>query len=379
MEPLTIILICFAVFCLCMALWKATSKGEKKLQQKQIEKAQAQFTPEQLKYLQTVGSLYKQNKIMDQLQIYEACGMPHEVAYSRNSQLIDEYIPFEKGSDSYNVFMTYMNAVNKRHALAYSPLFEHPNDVLNINLHANEKIYHVIYNVTFYQEKTTVTNIAYSGLRWHNGPLTAGNLNVISNEYTHFAPVDAGHLIFTNERLIFLGKQKNVTKQVKLSDILYNNMYQDGVMVHIPNRKPLLFKFTESKDFDIWEISDCINEFALAYDRLSNGTQSLNFAEQEQFVNTEDHIDIVKALQDKNFDPLVAEVITMAKNGEPASTSAIQRKYEIGFNRAGKIMDQLESLMMVSPFENGRRVWRIDGDDLASVHLLIEAAKPALY
>lgn len=359
-----------------MILYKLLSKGEAKLKQKQVEQARAQFTPEQLKFLQTAGTLFKENRVMPLLKIYEECGMPHDIAFSRNSAMIDEHIPFEKGSDGDNVFKTYAYAVNKRDMLKNSPLMEHPNDVLNLNLHKDEKIYHVIYGVVFYQEKTTVTNIAYSGVRWTSGPLRFGTLNVITNEYTHFSPIDSGHLIFTNERLIFLGKQNNITKQVKLSDILYNNMYQDGVMVHIPNRKPLLFKFPEHKDFEIFEVSDGINEFAIVFDRLRSGNYLENLANPEKFVNPEEHLNLIEALKAKNYDPQIAEVISLAKVGEPAKISDIQRKYEMGYNKAGKLMDEMECLMFVSPFENGRREWMIDADDTDTIFRLIEVAKP---
>lgn len=378
MDRTTIILLCFLVFCICMIFYKLLSKGEAKIKQKQAEQARSQFTPEQLKFLQTAGTLFKENRVMPLLQIYEECGMPHDIAFSRNSAMIDEYIPFETGSDGDNVFKTYAYAVNKRDMLKNSPLMEHPNDVLNLNLHKDEKIYHVIYGVVFYQEKTTVTNIAYSGVRWTSGPLRTGTLNVITNEYTHFAPVDSGHLIFTNERLIFLGKQKNITKQVKLSDILFNNMYQDGVMVHIPNRKPLLFKFPEHKDFEIFEVADGINEFAIVFDRLRSGNYMDNLANPEKFVNPEGHLKLIDALKAKNYDPQIAEVVSLAKVGEPAKTSDIQRKYEMGYNKAGKLMDEMECLMFVSPIENGRREWMVDADDTDTILRLIEVAKPMI-
>ena len=194
----------------------------------------------------------------------------------------------------------------------------------------------------------------------------------------YFAPIDSGNLIFTNERLIFLGKQKNITKQVKLSDILYNNMYQDGVMVHIPNRKPLLFKFPEHKDFEIYEIADGINEFAIVFDRLRNGNYLDDFAIPEKFVNPKEHIDLINALKAKNYDPKIAEVISLAKVGEPVRASDIQRKYEIGYNKVGKLMDEMACLMFISSFENGRCEWMIDANDTDIILRLIEAAKPKI-
>lgn len=53
-------------------------------------------------------------------------------------------------------------------------------------------------------------------------------------------------------------------------------------------------------------------------------------------------------------DPLLAEVATSVVMAGSASTSAVQRSFEIGFNRAGRIMDQLEALGIVGPAQGGK-------------------------
>lgn len=376
MDSLSIALICFVVFCVCMILYKLVSKGEKKLQEKQQgQQATSNLTPEQTHFLKTVGRLFGENKAMTLLEVYEECGIPHHVVYSRNSDLIQQHIPFEKGSDADNVFMTYAMAISNRYGLRNEAIPQHPNDILQINLHKEEAIYHVIYNVVLYQEKTTVTNIAYTGYKWNSGPLRMGNLNVMTNEITRMSPVDAGHLVFTNQRLIFIGKQKNVTKQVKFSDILYCNLYQDGVMVHIPNKKPLVFKFSDYKDWVSYQISDGVNEFALIYDRLRNGTyaESLNKPKVAPVLSSADYS---AELASTGYDDLLNEIIKTGVKGEALSTSAIQRKYQIGYARAGKIVDQLECLGLVTPSVNGKREWLVSADEDDLIHPLIENAKP---
>jgi len=51
----------------------------------------------------------------------------------------------------------------------------------------------------------------------------------------------------------------------------------------------------------------------------------------------------------KRLDPLFAEVAKFVVNTQQGSTSMIQRNYSIGYNRAGKIMDQLEKMGVVGP------------------------------
>lgn len=380
MDATAIFLIAILVFCIFMIIYKLTlkddGKKENKVVQKRIKEPEAQFSPEQLKFLQTAGFLFNHNMVMPLSQIYEKCGMPHDAVYSKDAKMIKEHIPFEEGSDGYNVFQTYALAVDKRDMLKNSPLMEHPNDVLNLNLHVKEKIYHVIYGVVLHQEKTTVTNIAYSGVKWISGPLRAGSLNVIANESTHFSPVDIGHLVFTNERLIFVGKQKNVTKQIKLSDILYNNLYQDSVMVHIPNRKPLLFKFPDNKDFEIFEVSDGINEFTILFDRLVKGDYLSDTSATTKDDNSTQQNSIKELLTTKNYEPLIADVLPIIRVGEEARTSKLQRELGIGYARAGKMMDEMEALMIVSPFNNNKRLWLVDGSNAEAVSHLIEVAKP---
>lgn len=53
-------------------------------------------------------------------------------------------------------------------------------------------------------------------------------------------------------------------------------------------------------------------------------------------------------------DPLFDEVARFVVSSSSASTSSIQRRYTIGFNRAGKIMDQLESAGIVGPSHGGK-------------------------
>lgn len=53
-------------------------------------------------------------------------------------------------------------------------------------------------------------------------------------------------------------------------------------------------------------------------------------------------------------DPLFDEVARLIVTSNTASTSSLQRRYSIGYNRAGKIMDQMESAGIVGPATGGK-------------------------
>lgn len=67
-------------------------------------------------------------------------------------------------------------------------------------------------------------------------------------------------------------------------------------------------------------------------------------------------------------DPLFEEAAAFIVAGETASTSSLQRRYGIGYNRAGRIMDQMEAAGIVGPSQGGkpRRVL-VDSIQLSSI------------
>ena len=60
----------------------------------------------------------------------------------------------------------------------------------------------------------------------------------------------------------------------------------------------------------------------------------------------------------KERDPLFEEAVRFVVMGNTASTSSLQRRYEIGYNRAGRLMDQMEHAGIVGPAQgsNPRQV-----------------------
>ena len=62
-----------------------------------------------------------------------------------------------------------------------------------------------------------------------------------------------------------------------------------------------------------------------------------------------------------------AEVIVTAQQG---SASLIQRKLKLGYNRAGRIIDQLEAAGIVGPFE-GSKARQVLVSDLSALNELL--------
>ena len=66
------------------------------------------------------------------------------------------------------------------------------------------------------------------------------------------------------------------------------------------------------------------------------------------------------------LDPLFEEAARLIISNNQGSTSLIQRKFAIGYNRAGRIMDQLEAAGIVGPTQGSkaREVLCLDENDL---------------
>ena len=56
----------------------------------------------------------------------------------------------------------------------------------------------------------------------------------------------------------------------------------------------------------------------------------------------------------KDRDTLFEEAARIIVSSQQASTSSLQRRYSIGYNRAGRLMDQLEAAGIVGPATGGR-------------------------
>jgi S-DNA-T family DNA segregation ATPase FtsK/SpoIIIE len=56
----------------------------------------------------------------------------------------------------------------------------------------------------------------------------------------------------------------------------------------------------------------------------------------------------------KRLDPMFADVARYVVTKQEGSTSRLQRAFEIGYNRAGKLSDQLEAAGIVGPQQGSK-------------------------
>ncbi len=71
-------------------------------------------------------------------------------------------------------------------------------------------------------------------------------------------------------------------------------------------------------------------------------------------------------------DPLFAEAARIVVGSQQGSTSMLQRQLKLGYNRAGRIMDQLETFGVVGAF-NGAKAREVQFSDLQSLEQFLES------
>ena len=73
-------------------------------------------------------------------------------------------------------------------------------------------------------------------------------------------------------------------------------------------------------------------------------------------------------------DKLFEEAAHLIVSAQQGSASLLQRKLKLGYNRAGRIIDQLEAANIVGPFE-GSKARQVLVHDVIALHELLENEK----
>lgn len=304
--------------------------------------------------LLSVQKMFNNNVALPLVEIYIKLGMPKEIAYSKDVDLIKQYLPIKDNLELKDMFNSYCYSISSRFYLQNDIIQPIDHSQYNLNIIENETLFYRINMTNLYEEKVTRREVFYSGTRWNSGMMRAGSLSLVSHEIKNFVIQDTGRLYITDKRLIFIGKQKNITKTISLKSIVTYYLYQDGVLILQGNKKGILFKFEEPKDYAF--LQDGINEFTTVVSRIlnKNHTENLQMPQEISDIKSIYNTDYAyeNSIQESTTsDPLLKEAANLIVTNQKASTSLIQRTFSIGYARSGKIIDELEKLKIIGPFE----------------------------
>ena len=231
-------------------------------------------------FLRKSKEMFDNGEAADFLDVDVKVGVPEEIAYSKNVNLINGYVGFED-EQAKHLFTTYCFGLSKRYELQNQKLrtiddaFEKHKVVLN----KGEVLFETFNNIYCLQEKTVQKNITYTGIRYSNGLLRAGNLSYSTNDIKTFVIEDYGKVLLTNKRIIFAGKQKNFSLNVTISNILDYYLYRDGILLCRSNRKNVMFKEAQFKNYGQPNDDYCfiLNDFPIQFisiiGRIANQTE----------------------------------------------------------------------------------------------------------
>lgn len=144
------------------------------------------------------------------------------------------------------------------------------------------------------------------------------------------------------------------------------NLVKDNLHIEFEPDKFLLIEMLRHEGVD----EETINKWAVLLYRyallIAKADGHLSDTEQKWLTNilsftknggantTHYNITSKKVSLPSGLDPLFADVARYIVSSNIGSTSSIQRRFEIGYSRAGKIMDQLEQLGVVGPLQGAR-------------------------
>lgn len=143
-------------------------------------------------------------------------------------------------------------------------------------------------------------------------------------------------------RICFSVDEKSESK-LMLGNENGKNLLADGDIIFNEHGTQIRCQTAKCDDYDIEPLLDAITE-------QIDGGGAYDLAEAD--VISSDFEDVIDScISDR--DPLLEDVARQVVMTGVSSTSAVQRRYEIGYNRASRIMDQLELLGIVGPSSGG--------------------------
>jgi hypothetical protein len=227
---------------------------------------------------------------------------------------------------------------------------ELPIEDVDINLQKNEFCYFTGYS-DWLENRMVTKRINYGGpvLRFKimkGVYYRAGSVQVQRITSEQLVKIDSGTVYVTNKRLIFVGHIKNTS--IPISKILSVTPYSDGVGIEKDSGKSPVLRVLYDADILAMVLGRVINDIYIPDKIIKVQSEGIHQELQDESFLYTDDLDL------KNRDELFNEAAKLVVSNQVGSTSMIQRKFSIGYNRAGLIMDQLEAAGIVGPSEGSK-------------------------
>jgi len=231
--------------------------------------------------IQSAKKMFDSGEAVDFLDVYIRAGVPEEVAYSKDAELISSFVGFES-ERAKDLFNTYCFALTDRFELQNRKLekIEDAFEKHKIVLNKGEILYKSFNGIYCFQEKTIRKNVSYSGMRYGYGPFRAGNLSYSIQDIKTLQVEDLGMLLLTSKRVIFTGKRKNFSLSMTIGNILDYYLYKDAVLLCRNNMKNVLFRESQidnhshPNDEGFTFLNDFPIQFISIIGRIANQTEN---------------------------------------------------------------------------------------------------------
>lgn len=226
---------------------------------------------------------------------------------------------------------------------------ELPVEEVAINLQKNEYCY-FSGNADWLENRTVTQRINYGGpaLRFKimkGVYYRAGSVQVQRITSEQLLEIDFGIVYVTNKRIIFVGNKKNMT--IPISKILSVTPYSDGIGIEKDSGKSPILRVICDADILAMILGRVINDQHIPDNNTRDETAISYNQGSSTFENQDDSNIVPEEVDLKNRDELFDEAAKSVVMNQSGSASVIQRKFSIGYYRAGRIMDQFEAAGIV--------------------------------
>jgi len=244
---------------------------------------------------------------------------------------------------------------------------ELPVEEVDINLQKNEYCYFTNY-ADWLEQRTVTQRYNYGGPVFRAKIMKgvyyrAGSVKVQRITSEQLLEIDNGMVYVTNKRLIFVGNKKNTN--IQISKILSITPYSDGVGIEKDSGKSPVLRLSYNAGILAMVLGRVINDLHSSDDILKEKSNGVNDQElhlvyskaKSEGIENEHQYELIldtDAIDMRNRDELFVEAARLVVINQLGSTSMIQRKFSIGYNRSGRIIDQLEAAGIVGPSEGSK-------------------------